>query len=355
MDLIIHIGLPKTGSTFLQQHLFAGRTGYLGRSKENDQLIDKKTLLSFSEKMCLHRFISPREGKKIAQDFVQILTTSKEIKNCDHLLWSEEILSSWFLHAPKSGVNQDERHEVGRRPVGLNRETGQIRQRPHPFADFLRDYLVPEFEPHGKVRIVLILRNQPDWLASLYAQKSKYIRNASQKNFEKQVEHLLIRKDPSIDWSALVEDFEDAVGRNQINILLYEEMGALQFWEQVERSFHLNELPKQQLTGGRAPRENVKKTHENTWGISPRSLLLPSKIIARHWPIKMPGKSFVLGGVKKIVDRPFEAFHNGLFERRRTGAIQMSHSLRSRIRDHCKYSNTQLARRLDRDIERLGY
>jgi len=40
MDLIVHVGLPKTGTTTLQRHAFPSHTGYMGRFIGNKERED---------------------------------------------------------------------------------------------------------------------------------------------------------------------------------------------------------------------------------------------------------------------------------------------------------------------------
>ena len=72
--------------------------------------------------------------------------------------------------------------------------------RPHPysgkdpylFTEHLRQIeLLLDKIDFDNIKIIVCIRKQDDWLASRYAQSSAHIKNASQANFEEQVDNLL--------------------------------------------------------------------------------------------------------------------------------------------------------------------
>lgn len=294
MNLIIHIGLPKTGTTTLQEHVLAGKPGYLGKSKKNENLIDNKTLLSFKEKFVQHRFLIRDEVRRSTNLFVDTILSqpTKQNDSCA-FLWSAEGLCKWY--SGNDGY-----------PVGSKTKEEGLRERPMPFIEFISDYLKPAWNRHGgAVQVVVTLRNQADYLASLYAHNSKKLRNASQEDFEAQVKDLLSKDDPSINWDGLVEDLEEAVGRNRLTVLFFEEMGCTTFWDKAGEAFGVDDIKSVILADENSPKENVNSTEKNVWRIKPSLFSTPSVILNdkwHKWLSKIPGKRIAVGVIRRVLD-----------------------------------------------------
>lgn len=161
--------------------------------------------------------MSAREAHKASKLFVDQVCAaiSKEKRSFDHAILSEEGLSRWPT------VKDD----YGWRPVGHQAKVTSCRERPMPSLQFIHDYLEPAWRSYGNIKIFVTLRNQVGYLASLYAQAPVIRRKASQSDFERQVDALLSKDDPSINWEALVEDVERLFGSGRCFVLLFEEMG----------------------------------------------------------------------------------------------------------------------------------
>lgn len=145
-ELVVHIGLPKTGSTALQQHLFPTAPGrsHLPGSEGH------RTFLALFERDKVHPdWDSTSDGTGVRDWFA-------EFGRRDGLtLVSEEMLSGWRVGRSEGfGIaEEDSRSRTGRAPAGQ-------------FLARVSD----ELAPSTRVRVVLVLRNQADWLASYFAE-----------------------------------------------------------------------------------------------------------------------------------------------------------------------------------------
>jgi hypothetical protein len=338
--LTLHIGAHKTGTTVLQSHVFPTFSGYLGKyanssSTPYHQPSDIQIQLEKSWREVYRHWLL---GSKQLQSEVAKWVTSLSQLEQPHLLLSAEELHSWptagnragnFLSEDWFASNQSEEHPV----MGLLRE---IKWRS---------------SEKFKVRVMMTLRNQPDYLGSWYAQAGSNFRGPGQADFESRMSRLLARRDPYLDWVAQVESLNRILGKSNVLILLFEdglEHNALRMAEFLGAEF---EVPSS------LPKENVKVSGENRWSFSVAGLhregpsgqlfwfaftRLPFSNKVRSWARLL----FVL--VESFVERVFP-------NRQRHVSILMSDPLRESISDYFSDSNKRLALVLGRNLEVLGY
>jgi hypothetical protein len=186
VDLILHIGLGKTGTTTLQQRHFPDLPGYLGRPDI---------------------FGQRGRGGRLNQAFVAHCTGQET----DLTQWRSDVLRALEGRMPEKVVISQERlgywtHDgSGFSPVvGLLSDGGRYPRRgQHPIAGFIGDRVIPAWRDLGTVKVLVTLRNQFDWLSSHYAQVSNRIIGASQGDFEHQVRRIVRSGDVYLDYAAL--------------------------------------------------------------------------------------------------------------------------------------------------------
>ena len=329
MDLLLHIGLGKTGTTTLQQEHFIGLPGYLGRR----ELFGQRGRGGRLEQV----FLAARQGQPV-----------------DLEAWRSDVLRAFRGAPPDQIVISQERlvqwteRGSGFSPiVGLLSDGGRIRRSgSHPIAAFVRDHVVPAWEPLGRVKVLVTLRNQFDWLCSHYAQLSNRIIGASQADFTRQVERIVRTGDPYLDFASLIDALRGAVGTDHVTALLLEDIGSAQYWETLSA-----------LVGQRLPREDrtTKRANQRSsgdgWQLRPYD--------RRRYPLRVT----LLGQVPSP-GRPSMWTVRGLAHpvqsgrvilQRRGTSIRPTEELRVAVRSCYRESNVRLGGILGRDLAPLGY
>jgi hypothetical protein len=237
------------------------------------------------------------------------------------------------------------------------------RQRPHPLAAYLTNYLVPEWSKVGSIRLCITLRNQTDWLASLYAQISNRIASASQQDFSHQVRMLIAHNDPALDFHSLVNELGDAVGHRNLRVFLFEDIASPGYWRAFAEFVGLNDVHGLDSKIANLPRLRVRSTGvEDTWRIRSSRRSMPrawiDTLLDRIWPSDTAPavRRLVRGGSIHLGRRTFGAVGwRFVTDRGRGEVLRVPPQLREEIRQHCSRSNQNLADFLGRDLATLGY
>ncbi len=261
MDLILHIGMPKTGTTSLQENLLAHNPYYIGKCKKKRYLKSRSNALKPLKEMAVEFDLFSSKGlDKRLNDWFQRINGYANYKNgVPSLSISKEELTEW----PSQGYRD-------KRPVGLVSKNAGARERPIPIAAFLREILVPFWSHWGSVRVAITFREQSSYLASLYSQASDRLREAGQSDFQRQVEDLIHHEDPSINWHSIVQDLEWAVGKENVEVFFFEQMKNIEFWNQFARFMGISEEMIPDLSHVLGKKENVRnETQQETWEIRP--------------------------------------------------------------------------------------
>jgi hypothetical protein len=329
--LVIHAGLPKTGTTTLQRDVFPRLPGYLGgnSSPENSEL--------FHSLRALH---AERPGKwETAAWRSRAIQWWEASARADHsvpLIVSSESLYTWGL----SGAQYV--FEPKRRP------TGQFR----PLATFI-ERLSDALLGRAGLRVILTVRNQPEFLASLYAQGSNKFPEPSQADFEARVRALVSARDDSLDWAGCVDALHGTIGPENVLVPVFED-GLETIVRQVG-SF-VGSGPSAPVPMGR---HNARGAGAESWAVRHRTsahrvLRMPSVL----WPVDVAPKQrrYVKRaiGLDRLETRLQRAAQVG--ERRRSaGTITVTPELRSEVLEAWAESNARLAELLERDLRPHGY
>jgi hypothetical protein len=327
MDLLLHVGLMKTGTTTLQKLVFPAVPGYLGSLPQYD--------FNHRDAGLGQQFIQFLAGRTVdVERWRDEACSAVEGTGADTIIVSRETLTRWSdrgsWHVPVSGRFGD----LSRPP----------RRSPHPLIAFLRGHVLPAWESVGAVRTLVTLRNQSDWLASLYAQVSDRIIRASQEDFEARVARLVAGRDAYLDYAALIEDLDHLVGRDASHVLLLEDMGTDVYWQQLGAALGtaLHEAGELQTA------TNVRR-EDGVWMLRPfNSHGIKDVLMARS---ASPGRqrSWTLRGL----GHPVQLVRTAM--RTRDASINVTDELRQRVRDGYASSNLRLGHRLGRDLSDLGY
>ena len=212
-----HIGLHKTATTFLQQKVFPNCNNlyYIDRNKlreKNKEGPFKDWLISRDFEMAFCR--SPEFWHEYGDTLIKNAIPEEILKSDQHVLATSEGITGArvFLRNtdPMSG----------------------------PFCPVSDPHLlIPHFKNlqtiiakfgFSQIKVLLTIRRQDSWLASNYSQFSHIIPRASQKDFERQIEHLMNHKQRYF-WEGVWGNYYllrniilEAVGKSNYLILPFE-------------------------------------------------------------------------------------------------------------------------------------
>lgn len=231
-----------------------------------------------------------------------------------------------------------------------------------PIIKFLDDINQSLFDGNS-IKVIIVFRNQSEMMASMYAQNSGTQYNSSQKDFEKWVEGRLKETNKSkLDWGQWAKDLVETFGRENVCILLLEEMNKKVFWENLVSFIDAREITAEKMhKNNSSSKKNRRKIDKKTWGLRPFDLEKKAKVDIHI--IKQFMSGICLHGVlmDKIVDNLIQMRIKHLKLRGYQDKqvidpeIRLNYEIKSKIRDSFKDSNSMLSKILERDISHLGY
>lgn len=327
----MHIGLAKCASTTLQRKVFQFERGYLGTAPQ----LSKEENLAMQLLRC-----GPFEGRQFIdrrelQDWSMRVKTLKSERwpDLNRLILSQETLSS--------------ANRLSDRPI--------IK---------LLNIMKNKWWLDGRIRVVLILRNQASRLASSYAQDSNRFFCPNQDSFERWVKQYLNSKRHLrlLDYITWINGLTSVVGRENLCILLLEEADSLGFWNKLSEFCELEHFDPALMLGQDRGRENVRRQSRDSWALRPLDMNVKAKVATDRWfNLLWPARA-----IGEVRSRARQAAVERLrkFYERKAGKLDLATRgseirLCGRIRNHVDASlgrqNEELARFLGRDIRHLGY
>jgi hypothetical protein len=322
-QLIIHLGLHKTGTTTMQTHFFSQFQGYQGK---NPHAVKKDIQSSYP--LFTHAFDQFLRNRPFESFLVGWLETLN-FAECPVRIVCEENLSSWPnpLNGSRTitAVHKPEAHDLPR-------------QGAHPHLTFLKK--IQELMPDDvTIKTIITIRSQSDYLGSLAAQFGALRPNAIMQAIE--------ARDASINFHRIICDLENFLRPANHLTLLFEDGMT----KNCQKILDFMELP-QELTPSRIMQGkalNVRRLTSDSWASNPDAVfrqwsiyLLAIRIVQKRFPKARTGLRFLEQALVKLSPK-------------RSGVIRVSAEDRNAIQLYCRESNELLAKHLGRDLRSLGY
>lgn len=341
-DIILHIGLSKAASTTLQTRVFPALHNYYGKSAASKLRRIISTDPTLARRETVNQLINWVEKLSIGEK-------SAEEVGRETILLSDEHLASF---APGGVFAKD--LFVSSRKLENFRKNDLL-----PIAGFLNE--LKSFWPSGRVRVLLILRNQADWLASRYAQSASRFLSASQVDFEASISRILElnRTNYCLNWYQLVVELQHVLGAENVEVLVLEEIFTETFWSRLDKFLSGNKKEDEIQYGPNLVRSNNRRLDEQCWAL--RDIVSTSNLLSCYVnrsnfnkPTRQGLASILslLAQVEKSLgDLPL-SFLRG----RREREISLSPGMRKTILEHVSISNERLGKEvLSKDLKSLGY
>lgn len=331
--LILHLGLPKTGTTTLQNKLFPQLEGYLGKNEKGGPELVIPNHLATVESSLLRLFLVGADSKAMREWVRQL-----DFDWSASLLISNEAFSRWKdRNCPGSSVWPVQKPRFGEEP----------RRRTHPIVPFLSE-LNAVLPPDVELITVITLRAQKTYLPSHAAQS----RGQSMTPI---VRRIIRRQDAFILWDRLVRDLEALRGPAGHLTLLFEDgvkenaREIVRFCGLTSKSGYINY---EEIT-----RENRRQESKDSWvARRPKTPRLDSlcHYLAHHSETLSRSRLPFLSGASFWIHKLFakESLLRGAPSRR---LLRFTDLEASQIDSYTRASNDSLALMLERDLVSLGY
>lgn len=211
-EIILHIGFPKTGTTFLQRYVFPSYT--------------EAALLSGED--CA-------ELRKLLND--QSLAGSPDIWGSEP---AQNIIAAVFGGARRvTKIYSNEAWLFGPRSMSPDRKKQQASDDLHYATSHIRAMSEVLSERFGvKTKVLVCLRQQASYLASFYAQHAdRFECEVGQEHFENLVSATL--RDHSLNakgylyYQKLISDLVTTLGRENVGVVFFEEFQTEEFWKKI--------------------------------------------------------------------------------------------------------------------------
>lgn len=326
-DIIFHIGMPKCASTTLQNQIFNTTPGYLGTGKgfSSEQ--------NFAKRFQALAPVGPRLRAN--------MPAARQ--------WAKQVLAYGQRKSPG----------IERFIASSELLTNRNKLHPRPIIPFLKRFS-DEIWLVGQVKVILVLRNPADRLASSYAQSSAGTFGASQSHFERHINNILDRDLNTLDVATWVSDLFDALGPQNVCVLLLEDIGQFRFWQQLKDFAGLDQLDPERMISSQVM--NRRRRNASTWEISEldlrsRAKSQSGKVVGVFWPGgRMPAlrrKCILrLANVLGLIHRVNPGLRH---ERYRGREIKLTEDIRMQIQARCGAFHDRLSVLLGRDLSTLGY
>lgn len=262
--------------------------------------------------------------------------------------WAEQVLS----------LKRREYPQLDRLLLSSEMFTNRNKINDRPIIGFLKKFNEKVLS-HGKVQVLLIIRNPAERIASGYAQVSISNPHASQEHFEQHVERQLKRGN-RIAYDQWVAELYEALGEENVCVLLMEEIRKLTFWHQLKKFCKLQNFePKEWLAN--TPNTNTRKEDEAIWQLRPyepayKAKGFSSDIFGFLWPPYLAGafRSRVYQAFKNKATQYYRKRY-GHMEGNGRGGIQLTPQLKEQIQVAYAQQTKNLSELLRKDMQGLGY
>lgn len=324
--LIIHVGPSKTGTSTLQKNCFGVYPNAVTKYNNWREELKVKELVD------LFLFHTPKVwNTKRGKEYIELLKKTCSKTSGKPLFISVETISRSPFFRYKVLKSYSDNYERSF-PVTLHLEE-----------------LLNICDWISKVKIIITLRNQPQWLASRYAGDSKtfcFPFSASQEDFERRVDNLL--QDESLEgggylnWGKLVQDLIKIAGKENVYVLLLEEIQKQSYWEQLAEATELPFNPSEYRVYS-SERANVLGSRPNEW-----------KIQSNRFSIFNSNHAKYVLNHNDLSKLPFLRFFGKVIKtQKKSDFIYLKEETIDEILKFCSPFNQQLAKCMGRDIDEL--
>ncbi len=196
--LTLHIGLPKTGTTFLQRQVFAGT----------------------EDLVFLHRRQGP-EAEALCRDLKRYVKIGPLVAAFYRHRIRRRLSAMTDAGGTPRFLVSDE--NIAMSAVGFWQGRG-----PEPLRVAAR---IAEILPRGQVRVVIGIRRQDQWLASRYAESSRRLGGLGQADFDRRMREIATAatlRGPLawLDYGAIHECFSKVLGPENVKLVSLERIVA---------------------------------------------------------------------------------------------------------------------------------
>lgn len=334
-SLTLHIGMSKTGTTFLQQRFFPLLPGIDFKDQPRTKLLNGgpyQGLLARAFKR------SPALWADLGNELFTDLIGGKNLSGTGNpLLISDQSAGPALFEPGNYGGPQLERER--------NR-TDQLCSHLQSFSEIAKK------RGASSVRVILIFRRQDEWLASKYAQRSDRIHNASQKHFESRIRSVIAPADGyytdgiTLNYHYLLQQLIQSVGKENLLMLPYEMfkhapskyLATLARFITSLRDAEINRV----IDSVELRQTNVRSVSVNTWQLRRNTGSSVPTLRLR------PGRLFQKLGLPHRVTLTLDAIIP-------KGDIFLSPELRKEIMGRYTETNRRLAESMKMDLGQYGY
>jgi hypothetical protein len=320
-DLIIHIGFPKCASTTLQNQVFNNVEGYLGQHNNlrlEEDLAEKfKSFTPTGPRQWSNFHQAKKWGKEICQMY------SKEI---NRLVLSKEDLSNRNIFSS------------------------------YPIVSFLKKFS-NEVWTYGDVKVIVVLRNYAERMASSYAQGCEKQYLAGQSHFEKYVDIMLAKNDERDYFQLISRLFED-LGKENVCVLLMEEIESIEFWTRLKIFCDFTHFEPESIS---ISSMNKKRKSKDSWVINPfkpeaKANMIFYNLFGFLWPKstfpRLRKKVIRISQIRLL--KYYQKKYSNV-NLNREHSFELTNELRQRIQSHFIASTKELSALLGKDMSALGY
>jgi hypothetical protein len=254
--LYIHIGAPKTATTFLQRVV-------MPNFREAKCLVKPEVFMGGEKIRLKHLFRFPKDVWNGSESALESLFGSENERQNDFIISDEGVYGWAAAQQPRIG-------KLGPRTP--------LQSAGYPYFSFLASHLrridsaVNKWGFSG-VRVLVTIRRQDTWLASMFSQFSGGVRGASQKSFDEWVQYLV--HDPvgyysgggsKVEYYMVYKKLKNAIGSDNVLIIPFEMLKNdpklfLSKWSKFigEKNVHISVKETSEM--------NKNSLNNNTWRI----------------------------------------------------------------------------------------